>query len=68
MSNSFVDKLPKDKIAAFCDRWQRTEFTLFGLILWDDFRPDSEVDVLVTFAPDAKWVLFKVVGTLIFTN
>ena len=60
MSNSFVEKLPKEKIAEFCDRWKITEFALFGSILRDDFRPDSDVDVLVTFAPDAKWGLFKV--------
>ena len=61
MSNSFVAKLPKDEIAAFCDRWKITEFALFGSILRDDFRPDSDVDVLVTFAPDATWGLFAVV-------
>ncbi|HEY9830895.1 MAG TPA: nucleotidyltransferase family protein [Stenomitos sp.] len=61
MSNSFVEKLPKEQIAEFCDRWKITELALFGSILRDDFRPDSDVDVLVTFAPDAKWGLFKVV-------
>jgi predicted nucleotidyltransferase len=61
MSNSFVAKLPKDEIVAFCDRWKITEFALFGSILRDDFRPDSDVDVLVTFAPEAKWGLFKLV-------
>jgi hypothetical protein len=61
MSNSFVAQLPKDEIVAFCDRWKITEFALFGSILRDDFRPDSDVDVLVTFAPDAKWGLFKLV-------
>lgn len=38
----------------FCDRWQITEFALFGSVLRDDFRPDSDIDVLVTFAPNAK--------------
>lgn len=61
MSNSFVEKLPKEQIAEFCARWKITEFALFGSILRDDFRPDSDVDVLVTFAPDAQWGLFKVV-------
>lgn len=61
MSHSFVEKLPKEQIAEFCDRWKITEFALFGSILRDDFRPDSDVDVLVTFAPDAQWGLFKVV-------
>ncbi len=31
---------------------------LFGSVLRDDYQPDSDVDVLVTFAPDAKWNLF----------
>lgn len=46
--------LPMEKIAEFCDRWQVTEFALFGSILRDDFRPDSDIDILVTFAPTAK--------------
>ena len=45
------------QIAAFCQRWQITEFALFGSVLRDDFRPDSDVDVLVTFAPAAHWRL-----------
>jgi len=47
-----------DKIAKFCRRWKITELSLFGSVLRDDFRPDSDVDVLVTFAPTAKWSLF----------
>lgn len=46
--------LPLDKITEFCQRWQITELALFGSVLRDDFRPDSDVDVLVTFAPDMK--------------
>ncbi|MBI2884328.1 MAG: nucleotidyltransferase family protein [Candidatus Methylomirabilis oxyfera] len=56
-------KIPIDrnKIADFCHRWKITEFALFGSVLRDDFRPDSDVDVLVTFAPDAQWSLFDLV-------
>ncbi len=43
-----------EQIAAFCQKWQIVQFELFGSVLRDDFRPDSDVDVLVTFAPDAK--------------
>jgi len=50
--------LPKDKIADFCRRWKISEFALFGSVLRDDFRPDSDIDVLVTFASDARWGLF----------
>ena len=53
--------IPKKKIAKFCNRWKVVEFSLFGSILRDDFRPDSDVDVLVSFAADAKVSLFDLV-------
>jgi predicted nucleotidyltransferase len=43
-----------ERIAELCDRWQITEFSLFGSVLRDDFRPDSDIDVLVSFAPTAQ--------------
>jgi hypothetical protein len=54
-------EVSEEAIASFCDRWKITEFALFGSILRDDFRPDSDVDVLVSFAPDAKWSLWNIV-------
>lgn len=51
-------EIEKEKIAAFCQRWKITEFSLFGSVLRDDFRPDSDIDVLVTFSDDAYWGLF----------
>lgn len=50
--------LDREKIAEFCRRWKISEFALFGSVLREDFRPDSDVDVLVAFAPDADWSLF----------
>ena len=50
--------IPREKIAAFCRKWQITELALFGSVLRDDFGPDSDVDVLATFAPDAPWSLW----------
>jgi uncharacterized protein len=47
-------ELSMDQIQQFCDRWQISEFALFGSVLRDDFCPDSDIDVLVTFAPEAK--------------
>nr|WP_316789683.1 nucleotidyltransferase family protein [Thermoleptolyngbya oregonensis] len=47
-------ELPMEQIQQFCDRWQIVEFALFGSVLRDDFRPDSDIDVLVTFAPEAE--------------
>jgi len=46
--------LPMVNIAAFCQRWKISEFALFGSVLHDDFGPDSDIDVLVTFAPEAE--------------
>ena len=46
--------LPMEKIAEFCDCWQVIEFALFGSVLRDDFRPDSDIEILITFAPEAK--------------
>ena len=54
-------EIPSEKIADFCRRWKITEFGLFGSVLRDDFQPDSDVDVLVTFAPDTRWSLFDLV-------
>lgn len=51
-------ELDTKKIEEFCRRWGIVEFALFGSVLRDDFRPDSDVDVLVTFAPDTRIGLF----------
>jgi predicted nucleotidyltransferase len=51
-------ELPKAAIEDFCRRWQITEFALFGSVLREDFSPDSDIDVLVRFAPDARHSLF----------
>lgn len=45
--------IDRQRIAEFCRKWSLTEFCLFGSVLRDDFRPDSDVDVLVTFAQKA---------------
>ena len=52
--NTWSKNLPQsiEQIEAFCQRWQITEFALFGSVLRDDFRADSDIDVLVTFSPD----------------
>ncbi len=55
-------QIPTDKIAEFCQRWKITEFALFGSVLRDDFRPDSsDIDVLVSFDPNAHTTLFDMV-------
>jgi predicted nucleotidyltransferase len=46
-----------DAIQQFCRRWNIRELALFGSVLRTDFRPDSDIDVLVTFHDDAEWGL-----------
>lgn len=53
--------IPQEKITEFCRKWKITELALFGSVLRDDFRPDSDVDVLVTFAPETRYSLFDIV-------
>jgi len=59
--NKMKIKVPKAKIAEFCRRWNISEFAIFGSALRGDFRPDSDVDVLVSFKPQAKVSLFDMV-------
>jgi len=56
--NNFTTTIPRDDIAKFCRHWKIQELALFGSALRDDFGPDSDVDILVTFAEDAEWGLF----------
>src|SRR5659263_368879 len=53
--------IPADKIEDFCKKWKIQEFALFGSVLREDFRPDSDIDVLVTFSEEAKHTLFDLV-------
>lgn len=55
-------EMPAAKLDAFCRRWKVTELALFGSALRDDFGPESDVDFLVSFAPDADWSLLDHVG------
>ncbi|MFC1836476.1 nucleotidyltransferase family protein [Thermodesulfobacteriota bacterium] len=45
------------EIQRFCERWGVAEFALFGSALRDDMTPESDVDVLVTLAEDARLTL-----------
>lgn len=45
------------EIAAFCRRWKIRELRVFGSILRDDFRQDSDIDFLAEYNDDADWDL-----------
>lgn len=50
--------VPRESIAAFCRRHRIRRLALFGSVLRDDFRLDSDIDVLVEFDPRARTGLF----------
>lgn len=54
-------ELPLENIEAFSKRWRIQKLALFGSVLRDDFRPDSDIDVLVSFKPNAGIDLFDLV-------
>jgi len=58
MSINASISIDREAIAAFCHRWHVKELALFGSAVRDDFRPDSDVDVLVVHEDDAKRSLF----------
>lgn len=60
MAKAQID-IPREEIAEFCRKWKVREFALFGSVLRDDFSPDSDVDVLVTFCEEARHTLFDLV-------
>lgn len=53
--------IPRKKLAESCRRWKISKLALFGSVLRDDFRPDSDIDLLVSFRPGAKISLFDLV-------
>ncbi len=54
--------IPKEKIREFCERNKIRRLSLFGSVLRDDFTPESDVDILVEFEPDAKVGLIRMAG------
>ena len=60
MATIHID-LNRPRIVEFCRKWKITRMAFFGSVLRDDFRPDSDVDVMVSFKPDSQWSLFDVV-------
>ena len=55
-------RIPEEALRAFCEKHKVIRLALFGSVLRDDFREDSDVDVLVEFAPDAHVGLIGLAG------
>src|SRR4051812_1383069 len=55
-------EIDRDAISRFCEKWYIRELSLFGSVLRpEDFRDDSDVDVMIAFGDDAPWTLFDFV-------
>ncbi len=44
-------KIPRKELAEFCQRHHISKLSFFGSVIRDDFTPESDIDVLVEFAP-----------------
>lgn len=55
-------ELPIEQITQFCQRNPIHKLSLFGSILRDDFKPESDVDMLVEFIPENRVTYFDLVG------
>ena len=51
--------IDRTRIEKFCRKWRVKELSIFGSALREDFRPDSDVDVLVELEEDAPWDAFQ---------
>lgn len=55
-------ELDHNALERYCAKWKIRELAVFGSAARGDFRPDSDVDVLATFADDARWSLWDVIA------
>jgi predicted nucleotidyltransferase len=55
-------EIPHAQLVEFCERHHVRKLALFGSILTEHFRPDSDVDILVDFEPESRATYFDLVG------
>lgn len=55
--DNLVAEISDSEMAAYCQRWKIVELAVFGSVLRDDLGPNSDIDFLVTFSPEADWGL-----------
>jgi uncharacterized protein len=55
-------EIAKEDVEAFCKKWKIEEFSVFGSALRADFRPDSDVDVLISLMPGETMTLESYMG------
>ena len=50
----FPIEIHRQALERFCEKWRVAKLDLFGSALRDDFRPDSDIDILVSFDSEAS--------------
>ena len=55
-------EIPGEALTAFCSKWGLRKLELFGSVLREDFRSDSDVDVMVTFDSTCRPTLFEFIA------
>jgi hypothetical protein len=61
MTSQTTLELNADVLKTFCERWQVREVAIFGSAARGEMRPESDVDVMVEFAPGETWDLLDLV-------
>jgi uncharacterized protein len=59
MGQTLPIEIPSAELADFCRRWNIRKLSLFGSVLSEEFRPESDVDILVEFRPEARVGLIR---------
>jgi len=54
--------ISSERLETLCHKWRVRELSLFGSVLREDFRPASDVDVLVSFDDEAPWSLLDIIA------
>lgn len=62
MDQKLAIQIPQVELTEFCRKWHIRKLSLFGSILRDQLRPDSDVDVLVEFQPGHRVGLIRMAG------
>jgi uncharacterized protein len=52
-------EIPQEPLERLAERWKISELAVFGSAARPDFGPGSDLDLLVTFRPDAEWSLWE---------
>ena len=55
-------QVPTTRISNFCKRWNVSEFAIFGSAVSADFHSSSDVDIMISFDPNASISLFDMVN------